>query len=59
MQAHAPELEQALHISLLNRGCVIAPFHNMMLVCPATTAAQVDQLIAAFKDSVAALAGGA
>ena len=21
----------------LNRGCLIAPFHNMMLVCPATT----------------------
>ncbi len=58
-RAHAPELEQALHISLLNRGCVIAPFHNMMLVCPATTVAQVDQLIAAFSDSVAALAGGA
>ena len=58
-QAQAPELEQALHISLLNRGCVIAPFHNMMLVCPATTVAQVDQLIDAFKNSAAALAGGA
>ncbi|SRR5579871_840226 len=47
--AHAPALEQALHVGLLNRGCVIAPFHNMMLLCPATTAAQVDQLVGAFE----------
>jgi glutamate-1-semialdehyde 2,1-aminomutase len=55
--AHAPALEQALHIGLLNRGCVIAPFHNMMLVCPATTAAQVDQLLGAFGEVAGALAG--
>jgi len=57
MAAHAPELERAIHIGLLNRGCVIAPFHNMMLLCPATTAAQVDQLVAAFSEVGAALAG--
>jgi glutamate-1-semialdehyde 2,1-aminomutase len=55
--AHAPALEQAIHIGLLNRGCLIAPFHNMMLVCPATTAAQVDQLVAAFGAVAGALAG--
>jgi glutamate-1-semialdehyde 2,1-aminomutase len=49
-RAHAPELEQAIHIGLLNRGSVIAPFHNMMLLCPASTADQVDQLISAFSD---------
>ena len=32
--AHAPALERAIHLALLNRGCLIAPFHNMMLVCP-------------------------
>lgn len=48
--AHAPDLEAALHLALLNRGCLIAPFHNMMLLCPATTATQVDRLIAAFTD---------
>jgi glutamate-1-semialdehyde 2,1-aminomutase len=53
--AHAPELERALHIGLLNRGCLIAPFHNMMLVCPATTVAQVDQLVDAFAAVVAEL----
>ncbi len=57
IRAHAPELEQAIHIGLLNRGCVIAPFNNMMLICPATTEAQVDQLVAAFAEVVGALAG--
>jgi glutamate-1-semialdehyde 2,1-aminomutase len=55
--AHAPALEQAIHLGLLNRGCLIAPFHNMMLVCPATTVAQVQQLVAAFDDVAGALAG--
>jgi glutamate-1-semialdehyde 2,1-aminomutase len=26
----------------INRGILITPFHNMALMCPATTAAQVD-----------------
>jgi glutamate-1-semialdehyde 2,1-aminomutase len=54
--AHAPALEQAIHIALLNRGCLIAPFHNMMLVSPATTAAQVEMLRQAFESVVASLA---
>jgi glutamate-1-semialdehyde 2,1-aminomutase len=29
---------------LINRGVLIAPFHNMTLVSPATTPAQVDRL---------------
>jgi glutamate-1-semialdehyde 2,1-aminomutase len=46
--AHCSEIEAAIHIGLVNRGCLIAPFHNMMLVCPATQADQVDRLIDAF-----------
>jgi glutamate-1-semialdehyde 2,1-aminomutase len=46
--AHRPQLESALHLGLLNRGCLIAPFHNMMLVSPVTTRKQVDALIKAF-----------
>ena len=46
--AHQPQVEAAIHTALLNRGCLIAPFHNMMLVSPATTTAQIDRLIAAF-----------
>jgi glutamate-1-semialdehyde 2,1-aminomutase len=43
---------------LLNRGCLIAPFHNMMLVCPATTAMQVDALCAAFAEIALILTNG-
>ena len=31
------ELEHLIHLGLLNRGVMITPFHNMMLVCPQTT----------------------
>jgi glutamate-1-semialdehyde 2,1-aminomutase len=55
-RAHAPALEQAINLALLNRGCLIAPFHNMMLLCPATTASQVDLLCQAF-DEVATRLG--
>ena len=54
--AHAPALEQAIHLALLNRGCLIAPFHNMMLVSPATSGAQVGALVEAFESAVASLA---
>ncbi|MGP3699275.1 aspartate aminotransferase family protein [Rhodobacter sp. NSM] len=50
-EAHHPRLEGALHLGLLNRGALIAPFHNMMLVSPATRRRQIDRLNAAF-DSI-------
>ncbi|KMJ53964.1 aminotransferase [Vogesella sp. EB] len=46
------ELEHIVHLFLLNRGLLITPFHNMILVCPDTTAADVDRLVAAFGDFV-------
>jgi glutamate-1-semialdehyde 2,1-aminomutase len=36
------ELERFLHLYALNRGVLLTPFHNMALMCPATTAADVD-----------------
>ena len=48
-------LEHALHLGLLNRGLLITPFHNMMLVCPDTTDADVDRLVAALDDVLAEL----
>ena len=54
--AHAPALEAAIHVALVNRGALIAPFHNMMLIPPATTRRQVDRLVAAFADIAAELA---
>lgn len=38
-----PELERYLHLYALNRGVLITPFHNMALICPATSAEQVDR----------------
>jgi glutamate-1-semialdehyde 2,1-aminomutase len=48
--AHQPELEAAIHVGLVNRGCLIAPFHNMMLCSPATEPRQVHRLVEAFAD---------
>ena len=56
--AHAPALERAIHLALLNRGCLIAPFHNMMLVSPATSPTQVESLCDAFDAIAAALLAG-
>lgn len=42
------ELEHLIHLYLLNRGVLITPFHNMMLVCPETTEADVGRLTGAF-----------
>jgi glutamate-1-semialdehyde 2,1-aminomutase len=50
LEASHPELEHLLHLYLLNRGLLVTPFHNMMLVSPATTAEQVDRLASAFND---------
>jgi glutamate-1-semialdehyde 2,1-aminomutase len=54
--AHAPALERAMHLALLNRGCLIAPFHNMMLVSPVTTDEQVEALGRAFFEAAGQLA---
>jgi glutamate-1-semialdehyde 2,1-aminomutase len=51
------ELEDYLHLALLNRGVLITPFHNMALMSPATTEADVDRHTHAFADAVAALVG--
>jgi glutamate-1-semialdehyde 2,1-aminomutase len=48
--AHRPDVEAAIHVAFVNRGALIAPFHNMMLVSPATEKMQVDRLVAAFGD---------
>ncbi len=48
-------LEHAIHMYLLNRGVLIAPFHNMTMVCPATTAADVDRMLDAVRDCLGEL----
>jgi glutamate-1-semialdehyde 2,1-aminomutase len=43
-------IESAIHLYLLNRGVLLTPFHNMMLVCPATTENDVKNLLQVFED---------
>ncbi|NJS14033.1 MAG: aminotransferase class III-fold pyridoxal phosphate-dependent enzyme [Sphingopyxis sp.] len=45
--AMQPTLEGLIHLYLVNRGVVLAPFHNMMLVSPVTSHSQIDHLVAA------------
>ncbi|MDO8646092.1 MAG: transaminase [Candidatus Planktophila sp.] len=49
------ELEQYIHLRMLNDGFLITPFHNMALMCPETTAADVDAHTKAFHTMCAEL----
>jgi len=52
------ELEDLIHLYLLNRGVLLTPFHNMALMSPATTRADVDLHHEVFGALVAELTGG-
>ena len=52
------ELEHLIHLALLNREVMITPFHNMMLVCPATTPTHVQKLINAFDEVLSDICTG-
>lgn len=45
-------LEKCIHLALLNRGVMITPFHNMILISPATTAADADRLVTALDETI-------
>jgi glutamate-1-semialdehyde 2,1-aminomutase len=55
--AHDGELDAYMHVYLMNRGVLITPFHNMALISPATTAADVDLHSEVFADAVDDLLG--
>jgi glutamate-1-semialdehyde 2,1-aminomutase len=46
------ELERFLHLYALNRGILLTPFHNMALMCPSTTRADVDMHTKVFAAAV-------
>ncbi|WP_283137605.1 transaminase [Rhizohabitans arisaemae] len=50
-----PDLDDYLHVYLANRGVLLTPFHNMALMCPATTPADVDRHHEMFEAAVAEL----
>ncbi len=49
------ELEQFLHLWAMNRRVLMTPFHNMALMSPATTEADVDRHTEVFAAAVTAL----
>ena len=51
------QLDDYLHVYLHNRDILLTPFHNMALMCPATTEADVDRHTEVFGAAVAELAG--
>jgi glutamate-1-semialdehyde 2,1-aminomutase len=58
-EAHAASdfaLERYMHLFALNRGILLTPFHNMALMSPATTAADVDRHTEVFREAVVELA---
>ncbi len=51
------ELDEYLHLYMINRGILLAPFHNMALMCPATTDADADAHTAVFAAAADELLG--
>lgn len=51
------ELEQYIHLRMLNDGFLITPFHNMALISPDTTAEDVDAHTLAFDKMCGELIG--
>jgi glutamate-1-semialdehyde 2,1-aminomutase len=54
-----PLLDRLIHLWALNRGILLTPFHNMALMSPATTEADVDRHTDVFAEATAAIAGAA
>ena len=50
-----PDLDDYLHVFAANRGVLLTPFHNMALVCPATTMDDVDRYLRVFDEALARL----
>lgn len=56
-EATDAELEDYLHLFLLNRGVYLTPFHNMALMSPETTAGDVAMHVRLLREGVAELVG--
>ena len=46
------DLEKIIHLYLLNRGILITPFHNMMLVCPQTRPEDIERFLQVFDECI-------
>ncbi len=52
------ELDRYMHLAALNRGILMTPFHNMALIAPDVTEADIDRHTAVFRDSAEPLVKG-
>lgn len=50
-------LDEFMHLYMCNRGILMTPFHNMALMCPATTQADVDEHARLFEEALKDLTG--
>ncbi|MGB5948733.1 MAG: aspartate aminotransferase family protein [Parvibaculum sp.] len=50
-------VERAIHLFLLNRNVLVTPFHNMTLVAPTTSEADVERLVSGFGEALSVLCG--
>lgn len=48
-------LDRYMHLAALNRGILLTPFHNMALIAPDVTEADIDMHTRVFRESVRAL----
>lgn len=55
--AQDDQLDEWLHLVTMNRDILITPFHNMLLVCPETTEADIDRFLAVFDEAVKEVMG--
>jgi len=55
--AHDDDIDAYMHLATCNRGLLMTPFHNMALMCPDTTRADVDRHTEVFREVVGALHG--
>jgi glutamate-1-semialdehyde 2,1-aminomutase len=58
-RSHDELLKRYMHLFTLNRGILITPFHNMALMAPDTTEADVDLHTSVFREAVVSLVGDA
>jgi len=46
------ELDRYMHLAAMNRGILMTPFHNMALIAPDVTEADIDYHSRVFREAV-------
>lgn len=55
MKASNDQLDEFMHLFMLNRGILMTPFHNMALMCPTTIEADVEKHTKLFEEAISLL----